>query len=749
MYRKIFSILFLIQVLCFGDGFAGNFHVYSSEGKCLLEMPCEILGRAFLVVSRLDSVYENRTYQSGSKRGKEVVLSFEQNEPGKVDVYLPDDRIGEAATSLGMMRLLIRDRVAFPVMSCPVQSEERGNIVIDITGMMEKGQPFFENEGKRVVRSWGEKDQFSCTVMRELPAIRRTWKRDDDKMVDMPVTTTFFLLPEHSWQEREGDRRVGFSTVSYDYFKDECTGVRTRDVIRRWALEPRDKEAYRAGKLVEPLEPIVFYLDPLIPVRWKPYFVRAVEDWQRAFEAAGFCDAIVARDIPGHAEEVLSSARGVILYQDSLRGEVVDVNVDPRSGQIIQAYVHWSPVLLDSLKCAWITRSALSSSVMKPGPLDEQVVSHLIRVTLGQRIGIALGLLPNKLATAWIPVERLRDSAWLTAHGMSSSIMGDVLLNTVAQPEDRVNVACLFPGIGLYDRWAIHWGYRYSENEYEGDGVRDALFRDNLRKPECWWYDRPFSLTVVEAVANLGNLGNDPIRSAGYALENVKRVFTKDCLFKVKYDTTAWGEWVRNAGRKEGILYEITLPVMEQFGGVETRLDSSFDYVSKLFPVGRERQEHAMEFLNREVFATPLWLTRSSLIKKTGLASTGVIIDWQSAVLEFLFEKSTDRFALNPVLFGAASDYTIDEFLDGLYRGIWFGLEKEKPETCKKALRARYLEIVDKTLKGRVRSDVSIALQVHLNRLHTMLVQILAGEVRSGDRDEWIRYKTKIEDVLK
>lgn len=147
--------------------------------------------------------------------------------------------------------------------------------------------------------------------MRELPVVRRQWKRADDKLTEMPVTTTFFLLPETPGQGRERDRRIGFSSVSYDYFKDECTGIRTRHLIRRWALEPKDVAAYLTGKLTEPREPIVFYLDPMIPERWKPYFVQAVEDWQRAFEVAGFRNAIVTRDIPEETGQSFSVVEGI------------------------------------------------------------------------------------------------------------------------------------------------------------------------------------------------------------------------------------------------------------------------------------------------------------------------------------------------------------------------------------------------------------------------------------------------------
>jgi|GEM_PF-2791961 len=746
MYRKIFCILLLIQVIWSRDSYASTFHVYPSGEKCLLEISRTELGRAFLVVSRLDSVYENRTYQPGSKLGKEVVVSFKQERAGEVGVFLPDYRIGEKETSSEMKKLVARDRVEMPLMTCPIQREDQEKLVIDITEMIMKGEPFFDVPGKRVVRFYEEDGLFACTVMRELPVVRRQWKRADDKLTEMPVTTTFFLLPETPGQGRERDRRIGFSSVSYDYFKDECTGIRTRHLIRRWALEPKDVAAYLTGKLTEPREPIVFYLDPMIPERWKPYFVQAVEDWQRAFEVAGFRNAIVTRDIPEETGQSLASLRGLILYQDSLRNEEVDVNVDPRSGQIIQARVHWAPEVLDSLKYEWVTRSALWQTGLDLKTVEEEIEGHLIRVTLGQRIGQALGLLPNKLASAWIPNEKLRDNEWLSMNGMSSSIMGDHVVNTVAQPEDRMATKNLFPVVGSYDCWAINWGYRYWGEEGGAVEGLQALLRRNLNKPEHTWYYSSDSPTAIEAMANLGTLGRNPVAGASCALANVKQVFRRADLIRNERDSTGWGIWVRRAGGKDGVLYSIVLPVLQQFGGIEI-CPQGESCIAKPCPVGREEQKEALAFLTREIFTTPQWLVQSPLIKKAGLAPSEVIAAWQNAVLGYLFEKGIVRFALNQVMSGTTSFYPLNEFLDDLYRAVWF--ESGKVDVYREALQMKYLECVEKALKRKPGRGESVALQVHLNRLYVAMEQALGMSLSRERKKSLVHCKSKIEDVIK
>lgn len=297
MYRKVFCVLCFFFVGLLLEVNASTFKVETRGGQCLLDLPRTLLGRVFLGVSRLDSVGEYRTYQPGSRLGNEIIVSFKQGKSGMVDIFLVDEFEKEEEMSPDMQRLLKRNRVEFPIMSCPVVRENTECVVVDVTEMLKKGEPFFDAPGKRIQRGGEGHDSFNCTVTREVAVICRQWKRKEDKMTEIPVTTTFFLLPEHPQQSRERDLRVGYSSISCSYFTDERTGVSSRHFIRRWNLIPKDKDAYYNGVLTEPEEPIVFYLDPSIPTSWKPYFVQAVEDWQRAFEEAGFQNAIVTREV--------------------------------------------------------------------------------------------------------------------------------------------------------------------------------------------------------------------------------------------------------------------------------------------------------------------------------------------------------------------------------------------------------------------------------------------------------------------
>lgn len=746
MYRKIFCILWLIQAMCFHHCLGESLRVYMSGEKCLLEIPRDMFGRVFLVVSRLDSVYDYRTYQPGSKLGQEFVVSFRQGDAGDVEVYMPDYDLRAEASSVEMARLLARNRVEWPVMCCPVLREEETCVVVELTAMMMRERPFFDSVGKQIVGSRGGDDFFSYTVRRELPQVRRKWKQQGEAMTELPVTTTFFLLPEQPWQMRRADCRVGYSFLSYDYFADERTGVCTRKMIRRWALEPRDKAAYRAGHLTEPVYPIVFYLDPAIPARWKSYFVRAVEDWQRAFEVAGFRNAIIAREVAEGNEDECLSAWGMIHYQDSLLAEVVDVNADPRSGQIISSHVHWSPAILDSLKYGVLTRSGLWQRLFHPDRLPESVVGEMIRVTLGQRVGMALGLLPNELPANGCTVDQLRDRVWLQVHRGGVFLMGNGVMNTVAQVGDRVAVKDLFPGVGAYEEWVIDWGYRYWQDEVEGEKVRAGWLRERMAQPEYRWYGRSMSL-LGKAVANLGYLGEEPIRGAVCALENVKRVFQREDLIRVKNDTTGWGGWVRRVGDRDGLLYDIVLPVLQQVGGIALLPDAGREDVFMPSAVRREVQREAVRFLNQHVFTTPEWLVHSRLVKRAGADPGKIILAWQCAALEYLFDSSLEQFARNNLMERSNAKYTLFEFMDDLYEGIWVDSVVGKEDVYRMVLRDRYLDIMKDRLKKNPRGDVSVALQVHFNKVKMLVEHVLSGEV--VNREEWNNFKMKIEDVFK
>lgn len=748
MYRKIFCVLVLIQVLLF-DGYAEIFRVTSLEGKCLLELPRNMLGRNFLAVSRLDSIGENRFYQVGSRLGNIFLVSFREEENGEIGVYMPDYRMRREVSSVEMRGLLARNQVEWPVMSCPVLEKDGERIVIDITEMMKKGEPFFDCEGKLVVHGGGGDDLFCCTMMREMPVVRRKWKQQNDKMTELPVTTTFFLLSEECGEGRKADRRVGYASVSYDYFKDERSGVYTRHLIQRWALKPRDEVAYLAGQLTEPEMPIVFYLDPQIPAVWKPYFIRGVEDWQQAFETAGFRDAVVARDMPQDERRVLSSTRGMIYYQDSLPVEVVDVNVDPRNGMIVQACVHWSPGILDSLKYEWVTRSGLWNSEFDPEQLSEQIMGELIRVSVGQRVGQALGLLPNEFAAIGCTVEQLSDDTWLTEHDGGVGMMGEVMLNTVAREEDRVMVTNLFPKVGAYECWAINWGYRYWQDEAVGEKIRAEWVQERMKRPENWWYGRSRSIPI-KTIANVECVGLNPVWGVRCALENIKKVFERGDLITRECDTMGWGTWVRHSGEKTGMLNVVVLPVLRQIGGVAIVPDSEHKNVLMPLPVDREQQKMAVNFLNQNVFATPQWILKSDLVRKAGVNPEKIIQDWQEAVLEFLFNESLEQLVLNNVMVKSDTCYTMKEFMDDLYEGIWNEPNEGTLDVCRVMLREKYLDILNERLKRGLQGSVSVALQVHLNKLKTMVERVLAECVKEQrDRDAWERLKIKIEDVFR
>ena len=281
--------------------------------------------------------------------------------------------------------------------------------------------------------------------------------------ITLKVNTSFVLLPKEPMACRSYDPRVGYFTEEFTDFGDDQQQVKRRQVISRWRLEPKDIEAYRRGELVEPVKQIVYYIDPATPKKWVPYLIAGVNDWNAAFEKAGFKNAICAKEWPNDSTMSLEDARySVIRYLASDISNAYGPHVsDPRSGEIIESHVGWYHNVMQLLHAWYQTQvGAVDKRAQKP-VFDDELMGQLIRFVSSHEIGHTLGLRHNMGASHATPVEKLRDKEWLEEHGHTASIMDYARFNYVAQPEDSVTYAGLFPRINDYDKWAIEWGYRY------------------------------------------------------------------------------------------------------------------------------------------------------------------------------------------------------------------------------------------------------------------------------------------------
>src|SRR5690606_11060897 len=276
------------------------------------------------------------------------------------------------------------------------------------------------------------------------------------------------MLPENKMQARYFDPRVGYFTVGYTDFDLDPQGVKRISLIKRWRLEPKpqDVEKYKRGELVEPAKPIVFYIDPATPKKWVPYLIAGINDWQVAFEKAGFKNAIVGKEAPKDPNWSIDDARhSAIVYKPSDIPNASGPHVhDPRTGEILETHINWYHNIMLLLRNWYFIQASAIEPAARKTKFDDKLMGELIRFVSSHEVGHTLGLRHNFGSSATVPVEKLRDKKWVEANGHTPSIMDYARFNYVAQPEDNISRAGLFPRIGDYDDWAIEWGYKLFPN---------------------------------------------------------------------------------------------------------------------------------------------------------------------------------------------------------------------------------------------------------------------------------------------
>ena len=521
------------------------------------------------------------------------------------------------------------------------------------------------------------------------------------------LNSSMVLLPEVPMKARLFDPRVGYFTVGYTDFDSNPQGIEYKKLITRWRLEPKNEAAYLRGELVEPKKPITIYIDPATPKKWVPYLIQGVNDWQVAFEKAGFKNAIYALEAPTDDPSwSLEDARhSAIVYKPSDIPNASGPHInDPRTGEILETHINWYHNVMSLLRDWYMIQAGTIDEAARKMQLDDELMGQLIRFVSSHEVGHTLGLRHNFGSSHTVPVEKLRDKAWVEANGHTPSIMDYARFNYVAQPEDGITRAGIFPRIGIYDKWSIEWGYRWLP---QFQTPEDEVAFSNQSIIEKLKTDVRYTFGTESDPNDPRNqsedLGDDSMLASLYGIKNLKRIVPQ---------ILTWSYEPNKSYAGAGEIYSGVVSQFNRYLGHVTKnvagIYSNSITVEQTDEIAREFvpaniQKRAIAFLNEQLFTTPEWLIDRQLMEKAKILPVNVICSLQSGVLARLINKNTlDKMSENEILNGKKA-YTSAQMFNDLKKVIWSNLGQS--DIYKRNMQKAYVENLINMLDKKGNAD--------------------------------------------
>ncbi|MBT7018395.1 MAG: zinc-dependent metalloprotease [Cryomorphaceae bacterium] len=608
----------------------GIINSFTDNNKLFFEIPTDLLNKEILVVTRLAQVPSGYSpyINAGSKTSEQVISFFKKN--NRVDIKQlsfnnianEEDPINQSVTENNFSPILA---------SFEIKNDDETSLLIDVSDYFLKDSPGFNIINPRLKDNYKigsvDKKRSSIDSVKSFPKnievlstltfnTSKPPRANRTKTFSFQVNHSFILLPDDKMKIRNYDHRVGWFTVNkIDYSSDALKSDSYR-LIRRWRLEPKDKEAYLRGELVEPKKQIIYFLDPATPKKWRPYFIQGIEDWNSVFEKAGFKNTIVAKNPPTKEEDPDFSPEDIrystVRYVASETRNATGPSVsDPRTGEILESDIIWYHNHLRSYRNRYLLETGAANPSARTLDTPEKEIGEMMRRVISHEIGHALGLPHNMKASSAYPVESLRSAEFTQKMGIATTIMDYARYNYVAQPGDK-NIRFVRQ-LGPYDDYSIEWGYRYYPDKSitEEKEILSKIVDQKSLDPTYM-----FGSSWGDPNSQTENIGNDPVKASSYGLKNLKIV--SDNLIK----------WTYEPGKDFSDLeelYDELLAVYRRYifhvigviGGVNqtlinTNQDGSYAYVN----VNKHEQKKALDFLDKELWDTPTWLLNKDIISQ-------------------------------------------------------------------------------------------------------------------------------------
>ncbi len=694
----------------------GLFNVHSEDGKYLFEVPDSLLGREMLMVTRIAKTASGIGFGGGKtntqvlrwqRKGKQILLRVVSHSV-VADTILP---VHEAVVNSNFEPVLF----SFPIKAL---SKDSTGVVIDATSLFSTdvkplGFPQFRRTQYRVTRM--DKTRSYIDRISSYPqnievrhvktyAASRPPSNRSLGSISVEMSNSMILLPKVPMKRRYFDERVGwFARGQVDYGLEEQRS-KTVTYLDRWRLEVKDEDLakFKAGELVEPKKQIVYYIDRATPEVWRKYIKQGIEDWQVAFEAAGFKNAIIAKDPPSKEEDPDWSPEdvrySVVRYLASPIPNANGPHVsDPRSGEILESDINWYHNVMSLLRNWFFVQTAAINPEAQTTEFKDEVMGRLIRFVSAHEVGHTIGLPHNMGSSVAYPVDSLRSASFTQKYGTAPSIMDYARFNYVAQPEDK-GVA-LMPNIGPYDKHAIEWGYR---------PILDTSAKDEKATLNKWILDRADNPMYrfghqqvgaggpVDPSSQTEDLGDDAMKASTYGIKNLQRIMTNLEKWTTKdgetYDemSTMYGQilsqfnrYVGHVASNVGGVYEYYKAVGQE-GNVYTHVD-------------KDHQRNAVKFLNKEVFATPKWMINKNVFGKSGFSGNIERISGiQSRGLDRVLDAGRMARMIENETLNGNDAYRLTTMFYDLRQGVWTELYNGRSiDTYRRNLQRAHINRLD------------------------------------------------------
>ena len=667
----------------------GGITVHKVDERWYFEVPDSLRGRDFLMVTRVAGVPGGSGgFQSAGSSLTERLVRWDRVGDR---VLLKSINTGMMADdSLPIARSVAQNNYPAIIGAFPVAAYGRDSAssVIDVTEFFAADNPAtsgLDAAGRRQfgVRRYDPARSYIAGV-RSFPLnieVRQVQTFDaatppsdpDAATVTMETRQSIVLLPKVPMRPRYADPRVGYFTVDRVNYGLDVQKAERQEFITRWRLEPKDPAAYARGELVEPVKPIVYYLDPATPTRWKRYVKEGVENWQAVFEKAGFKNAILAKEAPTKTEDPdfdLDDARySIVRWAASLvRNATGPHTHDPRSGEILNSEITWYHNHMRSYRNWLIMETGAANPMARTLDIPDELMGETMRQVITHEIGHALGLQHNMIASASFPVDSLRKPSFTRVYGVSATIMDYARQNYVAQPGDGLQPKDFIRRVGPFDDFAINWGYRVTTAPTP-EAERAMLNRWLTQQTGPFPYRfASQGLAAGDPRNQTEDLGDDPVLAGRYSTKNYQRMIPNLVAWTAISgdDHTELREVYEEAvGRWFGNMQHITTVV----GGVEVDLKSADQAGAVYRVVPRARQQAALAFLAEQVFATPAWLSPREITSRIG--PTNVVAQRQAGIVTSLLSPARLGRMAEAEGYDAASAYPLAAYMTDLRRALF------------------------------------------------------------------------------